>query len=113
MTKQLCIIIILIFQTTFSFACLNTYQFKIFPVGVSQDKIITVDVQIRRTSQVEGNRWLKLGLEKADEWSEMWILYSYVSAYDKNQKLLSLTPLDVNGIPAKPGTAIDELMPGI
>jgi hypothetical protein len=94
MTKQLCILIILTFQTTFSFACLNTYQFKIFPVGVSQDKIITVDVQIRRTSQVEGNRWLNLGLEKTDEWSEMWILYSYVSAYDKNQKLISLTPLD-------------------
>lgn len=94
MTKQIYILILLIFQTTFSFACLNTYQFKIFPVGVSQDKIITVDVQIRRTSQVEGNRWLKLGLEKTDEWSEMWILYSYVSTYDKNQKLISLTPLD-------------------
>ncbi|MFN5381159.1 MAG: hypothetical protein ACK5CD_09365, partial [Bacteroidota bacterium] len=94
MTKQIYILILLIFQTTFSFACLNTYQFKICPVGVSQDKIITVDVQIRRTSQVEGNRWLKLGLEKTDEWSEMWILYSYVSTYDKNQKLISLTPLD-------------------
>lgn len=94
MTKQLCIFIILTFQTTFSFACLNTYQFKIFPVGVSQDKIVTVDVQIRRTSQVEGNRWLKLGLEKADEWGEMWILYSYISTYDKKQKLISLTSLD-------------------
>jgi hypothetical protein len=94
MTKQLYILIILTFQTTFSSACLNTYQFKIFPIGVSQGKIITVDVQIRRTSQVEGNRWLKLGLEKADEWSEMWILYSYISTYDKNQKLISLTPID-------------------
>jgi len=94
MTKQLCIFIILTFQTTFSFACLNTYQFKIFPVGVSQDKIVTVDVQIRRTSQVEGNRWLKLGLEKTDEWGEMWILYSYISTYDKKQKLISLTSLD-------------------
>jgi hypothetical protein len=73
---------------------LNTYQFKIFPVGVSQDKIVTVDVQIRRTSQVEGNRWLQLGLEKTDEWSEMWILYSYITTYDKKQKFISLTPLD-------------------
>lgn len=73
---------------------MNAYQFKIFPVGVSQDKIVTVDVQIRRTSQDEGNRWLKLGLEKTEIWVEMWILYSYISTYDKNQKLISSTPLD-------------------
>jgi hypothetical protein len=73
---------------------LNAYQFKLFPVGILQDKIITVDVQISRTSQVEGNRWLKLGLEKTDEWSEMWILYSYISTYNKNQILISSTPLD-------------------
>ena len=94
MTKRLYLCIILTLQATFSFACLNTYQLKIFPVGVSQNKIITVDIQIRRTSQVEGNRLLKLELEKTDEWGEMWTLYSYVAKYDKNQKLISLTPLD-------------------
>lgn len=92
--KQFYILFILTLQTTLSFACLNTYQFKIFPVGVSQDKIVTVDVQIRRTSQVEGNRRLKLGFERAEEWGRMWILYSYISTYDKKQKLISLTPLD-------------------
>jgi len=100
--KQLYILIILSFQTSFSFACLNTYQFKIFPVGVSQNKIVTVDVKIMRTSQAEGNYRLDLGLEKNEEWieddkdwEEMWILSSYVSTYDKNQKLTSLIPIDI------------------
>ncbi len=87
MTKTILVILILIFNVITSFACLNTYQFKIFPVGVYNDTILTIDVQIRRTSQVEGNRWLELGLDSIDEWSEMWIMNAFVSKYDQNQKL--------------------------
>lgn len=61
---------------------------------MSQEKIVTVDVQIRRTSTYEGNRSLNLGLENVKPGNEMWILCSYISTYDKNQKLISLTPLD-------------------
>ncbi len=94
MTKQLYILIILTFQTTFTFACLNTYQFKIFPVGISQDKIVTIDVQIRRTSEYEGNKKLNLGLVNAKAGNYFWVLYSYISTYYKYQKLISLKPFD-------------------
>jgi hypothetical protein len=79
----------LFFQSISSQACLNTYQFKIFPVGMTSDTIVTVDMQIRRTSQSEGNRWLKLGLDSADEWTEMWMIDGFISKYDKTQHLLS------------------------
>jgi hypothetical protein len=87
MNKTTLIILVLIFNAISSFGCLNTYQFKIFPVGVYNDTILTIDVLIRRTSQVEGNRWLELGLDSLDEWSEMWIINAFISKYDKNQKL--------------------------
>ena len=79
MNKPIFITLILIFNAISSFACLNTYQFKIFPVGVYNDTILTVDVQIRRTSQDEGNRWLELGLDSLDESSEMWIINAFIS----------------------------------
>lgn len=83
------IILFLFFQSISSQACLNTYQFKIFPVGMVSDTIVTVDVQIRRTSQEEGNRWLRLDLDSADEWTEMWIIDAFVSKYDNTQHLLT------------------------
>ena len=82
-------ILSLFFHSISSHACLNTYQFKIFPVGMNADTIVTVDMQIRRTSQEEGNRWLKLGLDSADEWTEMWMIDGFISKYDKTQHLLS------------------------
>ncbi len=81
-------ILSLFLQSVSSQACLNTYQFKIFPVGMHSDTIITVDMQIRRTSQAEGNRWLRLGLDSADEWTEMWMIEGFISKYDKTQHLL-------------------------
>lgn len=94
MLKQLLIFSILIFQTSMSYACLNTYQFKIYPVGVSNGNIVSVDVQIRRTSRAEGNRELNLGLKDNGKVEEMWILYSYISTYDKHQKLIANRPID-------------------
>ena len=87
MNNKILIILILVFNANFSFACLNTYQFKMFPVGIYNDTILTVDVQIKRTSQVEGDRRLKLGLDSIDEWSEMWIINAFISKYDKNQRI--------------------------
>ena len=79
----------LFFQAASLQACLNTYQFKIFPIGMLADTIVTIDVQIQRTSQAEGNRWLDLRLDSADEWTEMWIVNAFISKYDKNQNCLS------------------------
>jgi len=77
-----------------SFACLNTYQLKIFPVGTDSTGILTVDVEVLRTSQWEGNRWYKLGIDKPGEWEEMFILKAAISTYDYKQKLVSCQPFD-------------------
>lgn len=94
MTKTVIVILVLISSWTNAFSCLNTYQFKIFPVGVHLEKIITVDVQIRRTSHDEGSRWLGLDLDDPGRMQAMWILYTHIASYDKNQKIQTLTPVD-------------------
>jgi len=76
------------------FACLNTYQFKVFPVGVYQGQIISVDVEVLRTSVVEANRRYGLDYEVKGSAQILWILRAYRSVYDKNQKLISSVPLD-------------------
>mgnify|MGYP006278291689 CR=1 FL=1 len=88
MNKVTFITLLLIFNAISSFACLNTYQFKIFPVGVYQDTILAIDVQIRRTSQAEGADRMELGLDSVDGGSEMWIIKAFVSKYNKKQKLI-------------------------
>jgi len=94
MTKIIVTILIIISSWTSVFGCLNTYQFKIFPVGVYEDNIISVDVKIRRTSLYEGNRFLDLKIEDPDKHELIWILYTYIATYDKNQKIQSLVPFD-------------------
>ncbi|RZJ67459.1 MAG: hypothetical protein EOO50_05585 [Flavobacterium sp.] len=81
-------LLLLLFAETAS-ACLNTYQFKIFPVGVVNGNIVSVDFKIRRTSKAEGNQMLDLGLKDARAMDVMWILDAYISTYDKSQKLLT------------------------
>ena len=34
--------------STSSFACLNTNQLKIFPIGIHQNNIISIDVEVKR-----------------------------------------------------------------
>ncbi len=60
-----------------------------FPVGVSKDRIISVDFQIMRTSQYEVSKKYNLKITNPDEFKEMWILKSFISVYDKKQKLIS------------------------
>ncbi|MEW6469474.1 MAG: hypothetical protein AB1458_11135 [Bacteroidota bacterium] len=74
-----------------SSACLSAYQFKIFPVGVSDGKLITLDVKIRRTQAI-GNDCP--GLETKGQWQEKWLLFAYISVYTKEQKLLSSSVRD-------------------
>ncbi len=81
-------------QSTFSFACMDAYQFKIFPVGVSKDKIITVDVKISRTMAQSDQLGSKNRLKETGKFEVMWILNSYISSYDKHQKLISSTSLE-------------------
>lgn len=74
--------------------CLNTYQSKIFPVGIYKDKIISIDVQIRRTSEYSGSKWLGLNTKEPDKMTEMWILHTFMVTYNEDQTVKSLIPLD-------------------
>lgn len=87
--KRAALIFFLFLMRINTFACMNAYQFKIYPVGIYKGNILTVDYQIRTVSQPDGNRSLKLGLKKIDEESPMWILKSFISTYDRNKKLIS------------------------
>lgn len=71
-------------STINSFACLSAYQFKIFPVGVADDKIVTVDFQIYRGDEMGEN----------DELRVRWFVRAYVSTYKQNQKLIEAIPFD-------------------
>jgi hypothetical protein len=78
------IVILLLFISTSSTTCLETYQFKIFPVGISNQQIITMDAQIHRTGGIPG--W---DGEKAIPVEISWIIKTYLSVYDEHQKLIS------------------------
>lgn len=73
-------------------ACLNTYQFKTFPVGIVGDQIITVDVQVMRTEAISIAN--KLDEEVSNEFAAGWILYTYSATYTQFQKLVSVIPVD-------------------
>ena len=80
--------------STHLFACLNAYQFKVFPVGVYRGQIVSVDVEVIRTSVFQGNIHYGLHYEVKEKVQVLWILRAYRSVYDKNQKLISSVPLD-------------------
>lgn len=90
--KQL-LSIVFFFQITLSFGCLDAYQFKMFPIGVYKNQIVTVDVVINRGTyfgsedEATDNRDI-VGLEV------MWFLQTYISTYSKKHELLSKIPLD-------------------
>ncbi|MFD0962540.1 hypothetical protein [Pseudofulvibacter geojedonensis] len=65
-------------------ACLVTYQYKIFPVGVFDNKIIAVDVEIMR-SDYKG---------KENDVKVQWQLKSFYSVYNFNQKRINSVELN-------------------
>jgi hypothetical protein len=85
-TIFLCVFFLLSFSAS---ACLNTTQFRTFPVGISENKIIAIDFDIRRTSVEEGKFRAKLEIESKSPIDEMWFLKAYVSYYTFDQKLIN------------------------
>jgi len=77
-------LIFVFIQTMNSFACLDAKQHKIFPVGVFDNQIFSIDAHIHRTE----SRLERQNNEKKFP-ETMWIIKSYVSIYDKNQNLIS------------------------
>ena len=93
MVRTLSVIIVLCAMGMSSVqACLGTHQFKTFPVGVLNDQIITVDVQVIRTEAISIAD--KLDEEVSNEFAAGWVLYVYEASYSLKQELLSLQPYD-------------------
>lgn len=89
--KTSLILFILLLSPLFSSACLNTEQYKIFPVGIHKGNIVSVDFQIRRTSIGEGSRMLDLEIPDSipsEPSAEMFILISRIRIYNPQQSLL-------------------------
>lgn len=76
-----------------SFACLSTTQFKIFPIGISNSKIITFDVYIYRGGYIDKKNTDDFVFPKTS-----WSLRSFIGIYDLNGKLVSKEALDVSEI---------------
>ncbi len=91
--------ILLLFTSQGLFACLHAYQFKVFPVGTVGEEIITVDFMLTRIDTYTGAKQFKFtNLTEKQEMSPMWILKSFISTYDKNQKIIRNTALDTTYI---------------
>lgn len=72
------------------YPCAGAYQFKIFPVGMVGDNIVTIDVQMWRSDFCMDDMDSGRGAVEGG----CWTLHSYISEYDKNQKLISSVKAD-------------------
>ncbi len=82
--KKHTLLIVCLCSSLSSFACLSAYQFKIFPVGVVGNEIVTVDFQIHRGGTMSEN----------DEFLMDWYLRAYISTYNQNQQLIKAALFD-------------------
>lgn len=89
----------LVFPSFHLFACLHAYQFKVFPVGTVGEEIITADFILERIDTYSGAKRYKFtNPSDKQEMSPMWVLKSFISVYDKNQKVIHNTALDTSYI---------------
>src|SRR5690554_3043370 len=86
--------IALAFLSIEAFGCLNTYQFRVFPIGLDNGQIVTLDYKVYRTSQIEGSRKVDFELDSANKTETMWILIGSISKYDFNQNLIETNVFD-------------------
>lgn len=77
-----------------SHACLEAFQYKIFPVAYDKKSIYTVDFKIKRFSEVEVVKYFKWDIKEPKSTNEAYALYSFLNQYDHHQKLLSSVALD-------------------
>jgi hypothetical protein len=94
MRKQHYIFILLFTKATLTFACFDTYQFKIFPIGLLEENIVTIDFKIRRSSEYLVNQQYYPSRLEGKPGTIMWIFSSFISVYNKNQQIISLIPIE-------------------
>ncbi len=80
--KTFCICLFLILQSLLANACNSAYQYKIFPIGIQDQNIITLTVDIHRTDFIDETAEFKI--------AEIgWNIEYYISTYNLNGKLIS------------------------
>lgn len=82
------LLLLLSFYSINAFACLSAKQHKLFPVGVIDDNLIFIEAHIYRTEDRDINDKERHLLKVK------WIIKSYVTIYDKSQKLISRTEIE-------------------
>ncbi|WP_338814836.1 hypothetical protein V9L05_06425 [Bernardetia sp. Wsw4-3y2] len=89
--KNIFVLIVFFFVCVSScFACLETNQLKLFPIGIYNNSVISIDIQIQRRD--------RLGTEE-EEMNEdfepvSWIIQTRLSVYDLHQNLISSKLID-------------------
>ncbi len=92
MKKSLCFFGLFFCAISSSIACLSAYQFKVFPVGVIHNYIVTLDVQIHRSEETAATARFAPWGRSGGEWTPMWTLRTFISVYDWQQKPLLTLP---------------------
>lgn len=87
------VLILFLIQSLTSFACLDATQHKIFPIGVLNGKVITINVHIHRTHSN-----FKKQNNEGNYSNTMWVIKSYISIYDYNQNLISKSLIEESQI---------------
>ncbi|WP_375559581.1 hypothetical protein ACE193_17840 [Bernardetia sp. OM2101] len=77
-----------------SFACLNTNQLKLFPIGIYNNTVISIDVEITRRFAREVADKYNLTISDSIEHHSGFLLKTRLSVYDLNQKLISSKIID-------------------
>ncbi|MDU1906038.1 MAG: hypothetical protein E6772_14795 [Dysgonomonas sp.] len=97
------IIVFFAFATNLT-ACYQAELYKMYPIGVSGDTIISVDMHILRYNagffkeedRITGNA-INEGLRDKEEFVNFeleWIIRTYITRYDKSQNIIESIPLD-------------------
>jgi len=70
-------------------ACNGADQFRVFPVGICQQGLVSYDVIIHRMFKSEAYDKYHLDVKTSKDFDDVWVLIGRISIYDKNGKLLS------------------------
>lgn len=94
--RKLLTIILFISLTAPVFSCANAYLFKVFPIGMRGDTIVSIDISIGRNMMFIFEEGFTNSIETSSNFpSDMsWYLRSYITKYDKHQNPLEITPID-------------------
>ncbi len=69
-------------------ACLVANQYKVFPIGMVGDTVVTLDVEIHRNHLGSIHRWAGLSASGTDDFSAGFSLRFYINKYSAEQQLL-------------------------